>query len=618
MRSQWVLSFDGGDTYSTTAVPVNDGDVKFERTQDLNAGQIFFRRFLRTELRFQDLYSQLWTLRKGVFPCDPIYIRRQYYCSGVWKTYWTGVFSPAECSFDHDRCEVRILPKVFDKYSCILDQRDNRVNVLWVEPETVMGRVSINIEWGIHGYHDNFGCVYEYDYPPPNQGGGGSWSYWALAHTHSFTPSAFQNFQWDIYWREVVTTECVNGVGIPPAGTGWAVLYDNCTLNGTVTWWREPITPYTYGDSFTDPTNCGSGLIKTVLWPGGPVQSFSPGCSPVPVEIAARYICVPDDMIEFQRARNLEDVINYLLERSGCGGSVRSDFFEWDAPMDTPGYVGGVNYITGETNQVNALYVLQKSDATNPGASTPAAIGEWTFSDVMAALNTMFQVFWDIDDDGNLRIEHWYYWTLVNTTDITDATAPNTLQSTASTVPKIERLRYIEAGLKDFIGADIIYTGECTSDEVVEYTLTTVTTDLSFVITDPNSIDKQRGFVMLATELDGSTIRTIEDVGALSLSVVTNAPLSVANLEADYWTWNRYLPTGTMNTRDATFDGVRPNMEQQDVVIPLCCTNLSFDPRNAVETSLGNNLLGGRLGTVVSVNEEERTSEIKLNVRYYV
>lgn len=617
MNKRWVFSFDDQASWDDTYTPTNDGEVKFERKRDLASGQIFFRRFLRTELRFKDLYKRLWTLRKGAYPCAPIYIRREYYCDGVWKEHWTGRFSPAECHFDHDRCEVRVQPNVFDKYTCLLEAQNNRVNVLWVEPVDATGRVSINIQWGFQGMHDNFGCVYNYFYPPTNQGGGGSWTNWSLAHTHSFTPSAFQSFQWDIYWREVTTTECVNGIGIPPAGTGWAVLYDNCNLNGTVTWWRAPITPYTYGDSFTDPGTCGAGLIKTTLWPGGNISSTSPGCSPIPVFIAPRYICVPDDTIEFPRARPLEDVMNFLVEKSECGGTVRSDFFEWDAPETAQGFIGGVNYITGQTNEVNHLLVLQKSDATDPGATTPAAIGEWTFKDSITSLNTMFRVFWDIED-GDVRLEHWYYWTLVDVQDITNAIAPNTLQSTASQVPQIERLRFQEAGLKDFIGADIVYSGACTNDQVLEYNPGAITTDISFVITDPNSIDKQRGFVMLATRPEGSVYRTIEDVGQLSLSVVTNSPLSVANLESAFWTWDRYLKEATMNTRAVTFDGVLPNMEQGNVQLELCCDGLSFDPRKAVRTSLGEEYLGGRIGFIESIAEEEKSNRMTLTIRYFV
>ena len=85
---------------------------------------------------------------------------------------------------------------------------------------------------------------------------------------------------------------------------------------------------------------------------------------------------------------------------------VVSDFFEWSPIGDTPGYVAGQNYVTGETNQVDHLVILQKSDAIDPTASNPATIGEITLKEMLQFMVETFRVYWIIDDDGNLRLEH--------------------------------------------------------------------------------------------------------------------------------------------------------------------------------------------------------------------
>lgn len=161
--------------------------------------------------------------------------------------------------------------------------------------------------------------------------------------------------------------------------------------------------------------------------------------------------------------RLVHAIVLELLVKCGRDSSkqmIRSDFFDWNAVGDTPGYVAsvipkmqfdlpninypngnlytvpdsekelytpripGINYVTGQSNKLTNLMFLPKSNAKNPSASTweqPFILDEEaivsiqtsnkiTFKDIEIILATMFNAYWFIDTDGCMRIEHesWF------------------------------------------------------------------------------------------------------------------------------------------------------------------------------------------------------------------
>ena len=316
----------------------------------------------------------------------------------------------------------------------------------------------------------------------------------------------------------------------------------------------------------------------------------------------------------------MESCVTHLLNSTDCDGSiVVSDFFDWNPAGDAPGWIGGQNYVTGLTNQVNALYLLQKSDAIDPLASSPAVRGEMTLLEMLRILNQMFNVFWDIDENGNLRIEHFMYWQVqigLDLTAITNVREPMLFNSLLFVIPKFERFGMAESRGVDFVGTDIVYDSPCANpSEVAETQIPNVCTDIYNVYTDPDAISKS-GFVFLATEVISGDVSVITDEGALTGTPVNNAPLSWANLHRDYFTWNRYMQQGMMNNSLTTFDSVRPNIEQPEVSTALCCASLLFDPRDSITTNMGQDYLGGRTAVVEKVDYEEKTNRTTLTLRY--
>ena len=188
----------------------------------------------------------------------------------------------------------------------------------------------------------------------------------------------------------------------------------------------------------------------------------------------------------------------------------------------------------------------------------------------------------------------------------------------SESIPSVERVTFMEALSRDFVGKDITYNGPCVSpqatNDVKEYSPGKVTTDVSMVLSDPTAIAKD-GFVVLATSFNGTDYDTIIDTGAITGNYISNAPLSTANLQRDYWTWTRFLPTGNMNGADVTFDGFRPNIEQSDVRTGMCCDALYFDPRDKLTTALGI-ALGNKPGIVEGVTYDLFVDRMELTIRY--
>lgn len=293
--------------------------------------------------------------------------------------------------------------------------------------------------------------------------------------------------------------------------------------------------------------------------------------------------------------------MDLFIDASECSDvlGVKSDFLEWSPPGTAPGYVAGENYVTGAASQTAGLVLVQKSDAILPNATNPATRGELSMSEFFTALRVIYRLFWDIDANGYIRIEHWSYWTSVAGIDIREmpgVNEPLQYEHTNSKIPRYERAKWMESNGEDFNGLDIIYDSQCASDsdkdsKVENISPGQITTDVG-MIADPELVGKisRDGFVWLACDYANGTYSTIVDIGELSGDYVLNAPLSWANLQRDFWTWDRKLASGNMNGVDVVFDGFVPNIEQADVLAPICCQILTLDPQDTISTKMGDRL----------------------------
>ena len=590
------------DTVIRDLTPTGGG--KFTRERDLSNGCIGYRRKLASELTFTgDDYKFFLTYEKSrTRRCYEFTIRRQWKCAGRWRTFWTGTFSTGAGKWDRTGCTFKVKPEVLDKYSCILKKLEKKVNALQVAPVDASAIVIPSLELAVCTIGLPVWCTDVYDIDgttPINE------YEFANSQSVAYTCGGAGSYTAYTLWRERQQTFCVAGTAVPPPGVGWVLLTDNCATDGTAVYVRNSTIPWTFGDltmvetmSASMPPNPDSSCAWTYVGAIFVENEVNPFCFGVYHHF---FVCYSSGTpTEFSRARPLMEVTEYMLDETGCDyTALISDFFEHNPPGDAPSYTAGINYVTNEANEVDALVILQNTDAIDPAASNPATLGELTLKDLLAFFSTAFQVFWDIDADGNFRLEHWIYWSYpvgLDLSDYTDAEKVEymTYNHLNQDIPRYERARYATALNTDFVGADIEYDGPCvtteTRGEVKEYGFGPFLSDVAYVIADPDAIPKQ-GFTILATAFDGSTYNTLIGTGALSGNLVTNAALSVANLQANYWTWNRYQFDATMNKQEVTFDDIQTNVEQKDVMVKMCCAVLDFEPSNRVLTAMGK-LLG--------------------------
>ncbi len=628
MDKRWMRSDDGGMTFATEVFPV--GTSSFTDTQDLGKGQIFFRRAIDSSIKLTGSdFDHYWTIeRNSSLRCEDQFIRQEWMCSGMWKVYWTGIFSTGSGSFDLDKCIFEVKPEVYDRYTCIVDQVAAKSNLLLQPYETVTSSYMPFIRFGMSvydGYSDPPGYI---TYNVSLDGSGNPFNGWALQGYEYIDPSGpGDGYNYRMWWREEYTTDCIGGLPQTPPGTGWVLLYDGCSDTtgpyiGKAVYARPPQFSYTVDGSNLFPGDCGTPPDPS-LCPGGIfIEAYT--CDWVIETVPGMlrpsiWVCFRGIQTTYTRARTLSSAFDQLLLTMDCGlAGIRSDFLGINPQGDAPGYVAGENYVTHEPTQTEGIVLIQNTDALDPSASNPATIGESSFAEIMQMLSSM-RLFWDIDDDGYVRIEHWIYWTFPLGLDIfadDQALQPLAYKHLSEEIPRFERMKWAAAGGKDFVGVDIIYSGPCVKgDDAKEYNMGKFETDISFIQANDNPVPND-GFLVLATMTADSVTSVILDTGVLSGSIITNAPLSTANLEDAFWRWDRYLPTGNMNGADTTFDGYLPNIEQNPVIVDdLCCGILDLDPNKRVKTELGETL-GGILGHINKMTLDSKSSKLTLTLRY--
>jgi hypothetical protein len=521
---------------------------------------------------------------------------------------------------------VTVKTEPLDRYTCALDAKDNRVNLMTIEPVNAsVPFVIADLEvYACSICTPSFlVCV------PPGDPLAANYL-WEKIEERSFnigSGSSECTCITQVYGRRRTTTICVGGNPVPPSGSGWALLENNCAIDGTATYVKR-----LSGDEifFLDATLEEGECVDGVLQPPTGCVAYLPvydcdaevtGCTSVTGEIPYKWVCFGAAGIAHNRARTLQSAAEAIVEALGCPEitGIASDFFGWNAPGDAPGYVAGLNYVTGQPTQTEHLLIMQKSDAMDPDATNPATIGEMSFAELMNFLWVAYRCWWDITPEGVLRIEHFIYWQGqpgIDVSTVAGANEPLRYKHLNDEIPRIERALWMEAQSRDFVGLDIIYSGPCAKKDAIEqWEPGKITTDINFVNTDPEAIEKD-GFVVLAADFNGvDQYSVIVDNGAITGNFAANAPLSWANLQRDFWQWDRYLPTGSMNGQPTNFMGYLPNIEQDDVSIPMCCGLSSFDARQYLTTKLGQRL-GIQRGEVLSADHDLKTGRTTFVIRY--
>lgn len=603
MDKRWQVSEDG-TTWSRDVTVKNGAKVTITESRDLEAGQIFFRKKLNTSLLFgePDFQYFLSFERSAMRRCKSLYIRCQLKCAQSWTTLWTGEFSTGSGKWDLGLCLFEVKPETVDKYQCILRDEDTKRNVLEAPAVLTLLYGGPGVEW--------YGCTFNSGDPACAAPAGTGWTFL----DDYVVPGTGGGVFCRVWVRKRLRTICESGAPVAPPGGGWTLLSDDCATNGTsthvkgLTGGEIASLAVAVGDPNLHEGTCSGGVAiqPAPVIPGGVFILVLPCTDPTYPSMWLAF----NDLGEYEdipaifggglthTGRTGQSIMELFIEASECETipGVRSDFLEWNPPGNAPGYVAGVNYVTGQPSQTSGLVIVQKSDAILPNATNPATRGEMSLAEFFTALRVIYRLYWDIDAQGYIRIEHWKYWTSAAGIDLRTfpgVNEPQVYTHKKEKIPRYERAKWMESNGEDFVGLDIIYDSLCatTQDDsarVDSISPGTITTDVD-MIADPQLVGKvsKEGFVWLACEYDNGAFSTIIDQGELSGDYKTNAPLSWANVQRDFWTWDRKLRAGNMNGNDVTFDGFLPNIEQDELSIALCCEMLQFNARRTMTSALG-------------------------------
>lgn len=197
---------------------------------------------------------------------------------------------------------------------------------------------------------------------------------------------------------------------------------------------------------------------------------------------------ISDNLYPYGTFYNLcRNIVKELLVKCGRDEElpmIRSDFFDWNAIGDTPGYVAsslpvlpeseprpastkkewflpktpGTNYVTGQTNRLTHLMFMPKSNARNSSSSIwETGIGDdgflndnrITFEELENIWSTMFHAYWFIDTDGCMRIEH-ESWFNSNSSEIDVTTGENEPLNRANNKYNYETSELVEKEIFSF------------------------------------------------------------------------------------------------------------------------------------------------------------------------
>jgi hypothetical protein len=563
--------------------------------------------------------------------CENIISDLERSCDGglSWNDYFTGKFTCKDVRWDIDRCRATVNIRPNDVYACTEEFGDVPFNILSLSPE-----VSITNPGNPASYEyfadENGQCN------PSTAPTGSGWINFFddCDNSDPFNPISTIT----IWFREYKWTSCIAGNPYPPTGTGWVLDTNDCATTGLAKYVRVPPigtpSPSTVWVSIclgTDPVNPNDDPNYSGT-PSPYWELVYSGCYVGGNNWSYWWDRVPTSPVSFDHTRPLLQVVDEIAQFT-CPtiNGVISDFFDWNAAEDTPGYSPGINYVTGLSNKLTGIHISQKSDIIDPNASQPATVGELTFNELMQMFAVTFNAFWFIEGT-KLRIEHISAYQYNLTLDLTTGTyatmlyGKNIYEYLTERRPRVEKFKFMEAFNQDFVGKDIEYFVDCIVPTIgrprggnsaeqsllrenqITYDAGRFTTDLKHIEDNPGDINKD-GFVLICTVDDGAGNLSVDyEAGLLSGNLMQNGHLAWANLHHAYHRHNRVLLSGNMNGTLTTFLSAQNTKQQKNVDIYGCCS-FDLNGTDLVKTEIG-------FGEVDEYTENLFTNRVTLTLNY--
>lgn len=448
--------------------------------------------------------------------CAIFEVAVEVYCGGSWVEVWTGEFDTNWRS-DRDTKTITVRPKQADPFTCIKNNWGESVNIFDVPPVTLTRPYNAVYEL------DNVVQYSETECDP--------------------TPPTNTGFCYVEGSHQALNYGGANGIDW---ACGW--LYHRLKKNGTCSG-ATPVPP----DDYNTWTLLSGGC------PGTPVYWTCPE--------SARLV------YSFKNGRRFDDVLQFLLDQTGCGLTVVSDFFGINGDNTAPSN----SAYDRAADVLQDLIVHQKSDVKRHDATEVSKEPVWNMKlrDLLNDLKTMFKVAWRIDGT-DFRLEHVSYFEAQAGPDYTAAYYEKVLTGLDENIPLLRRFLFRDEQCSDYFKGYPIET-YCGEGETTER-LSLFSTDLAFMTEADNAESiADDGWVLVATTPGAFTnqYENIED----------NRPLSFTELHQYFHLWEMD-GAGKINNADVTPQSVRRTRKAPAFGTTLCCDD-AFDPSELVTTAMG-------------------------------
>lgn len=270
-----------------------------------------------------------------------------------------------------------------------------------------------------------------------------------------------------------------------------------------------------------------------------------------------------------------KNLFNYIFQNTNdafANKNVISTFFFNDNEADLPilaNRIGeNLNYKTLKDNYLNETYfLLTRNLVPNLDLSDASTFPNITLKDFIEDLNKLFNgtLYWFMDDELNLHIEHLKYLDLTKT--VIDLRSKPELEFTeawsfdkSKMFNRVE-LRQVNANGIDFTENLILFpkivSNKRNRDIKQEFETDIISTDIRYAI--ENSTDLEDGVMWLATFEDKisetETQRKVRNkLGLRSGTEESNGYLALSNLINDFGRYEGTWTTGDVNGQEKTFE----------------------------------------------------------------
>lgn len=313
-------------------------------------------------------------------------------------------------------------------------------------------------------------------------------------------------------------------------------------------------------------------------------------------------------------AFKIEDVIQVLLTAVGsdatfAGTSNYSQFLFGTTPIPELGNL----FLTAKSNILVAEY-------SQPAQKAPITLGE-----VFSMMKNALGLYWYIDDNNRLRIEHISFfknggsYTQAPSVGI-DLTAMQNVRNGRSwamatgtySYDKIEMPQRYEYAWADnttepFKGNAIEVRSTFVQEGNVEDTnIAKFNSDLDYMLLNPNDVSKD-GFALVCCQLSSGEYHTnfqIANLDADTIVVLQNYELAMLNLQPNFLISDMPAYAITVNGEDINAKGVQ-RKKQQTISVPMGATD--GDMMQLVHTTIGN----GEVAKA-TINLSSRMAKIQL------